>query len=1120
MKKNITILLLTIFSLPCYAQQYNARFEDLTSNLGVQNIYVSKFQQDKQGYLWIGTTANGLMKYDGYSATKYLYNPFNPNSLAQNQIYTFFIDKNDMFWVGTPEGLCKFDPHSEIFTRYDSTLVPRMPDLGNVSAIIQDDQGQLWIGNFEGKLWRFDMKKNEFISYTSKLLYNENKSPLEGFHESITGIYKDKNGWIWIANSSGLHSIEIQAGQKRGDDKISFAHFKNDPVNINSLSNAEFSNIYADKNGVVWIANGQGLINSYDPVTKKFTHFLPDSSTLKGISGWDSWMAEDTSGNLWITAYNGLYKLNRERTKFTPYSQNDHTAYGLKSGTVSAVVVDAGNNLFVSTANGIQSLNLNQKAFGLLQADTDKKNSLSNNKITSVLEDKSGYIWIGTFGGGVNKWDKKNGTIIQYQYKPGKSNGLASNYVHAILEDVDGSLWIGNSEFLSHLNTRTGIFENFNSNSRNLTNADAKNINALCKDAEGLIWMGTGNGIKSFDPTTRKFTHYFYEPGNPNGISDYTAIDILADSRGDIWVGTNSIAFNKFDKKTGLFTHFKNNALDTNSISSNIVNCLFEDSKGNMWIGTSGGGVCRYNYKTNTFHTPGRNRQLPWNSVFSIREDNNGNIWLGTNMGLSCYLPSLDEFVTYVEQDGLQSSYFATSAMRDKGSSFRGKDGILYFGGYNGLNYFDPAGIHPNDYIPPIVITQFKIFDKLQPGKNQDSVIILNYNQNFFSFEFAALNYTNSSKNKYAYQLKGFDPDWIFSGSRRYAGYTNLGPGEYVFRVRGSNNDGIWNENGISVKLIILPPWWRTWWAYAIYGLILITGIWAVDRYQKRRVILAEQEKAQKKELAQAKEIEKAYRDLKTTQSQLIHSEKMASLGELTAGIAHEIQNPLNFINNFSDVNEELLTEMKDELSKGKIEDALALANDAIENQKKINHHGRRADVIVKGMLQHSRSSSGQKEPTDINALADEYLRLSYHGLRAKDQLFNATLKTDFDASIGAVNIVSQDIGRVILNLINNAFYAVDEKKKSGTVNYEPTVSVTTHRDGDNVEVRVKDNGNGIPRKVLDKIFQPFFTTKPTGQGTGLGLSLSYDIVKAHGGELHVETKEGEGSVFSVTLPL
>jgi two-component system, NtrC family, sensor kinase len=276
----------------------------------------------------------------------------------------------------------------------------------------------------------------------------------------------------------------------------------------------------------------------------------------------------------------------------------------------------------------------------------------------------------------------------------------------------------------------------------------------------------------------------------------------------------------------------------------------------------------------------------------------------------------------------------------------------------------------------------------------------------------------------------------------------------------------------------------------------------------------------------QKEALEHALADLKSAQAQLIQSEKLASLGELTAGIAHEIQNPLNFVNNFSEVNTELIEEMKHEIEKGNFEEVKAIANDIKANELKISHHGKRADAIVKGMLHHSRSSSGVKEPTDINALADEYLRLSYHGLRAKDKSFNATLKTEFDESIKTINIIPQDIGRVILNLITNAFYAVAEKKKEQPEGYEPTVTVKTLSNSlspgraTEVRVSVKDNGNGIPKKVMDKIFQPFFTTKPTGQGTGLGLSLSYDIVKAHGGEFEIHTEEGKYTEFVFTLPI
>jgi len=309
----------------------------------------------------------------------------------------------------------------------------------------------------------------------------------------------------------------------------------------------------------------------------------------------------------------------------------------------------------------------------------------------------------------------------------------------------------------------------------------------------------------------------------------------------------------------------------------------------------------------------------------------------------------------------------------------------------------------------------------------------------------------------------------------------------------------------------------RTYAMLAGLGVFLSIGLVLYRnnrRKQKANLVLQQQKD----------KVEKTLQELKATQTQLIQSEKMASLGELTAGIAHEIQNPLNFVNNFSEVSNELIDEMNVELDKGDITEAKAIVADVKQNLEKINHHGKRADAIVKGMLQHSRSSSGIKEPTDINALCDEYLRLSYHGLRAKDKSFNATIKTDFDASLEKINIIPQDIGRVILNLLTNAFYAVNEKKKVSGEEYEPSVTITTLKKplsgGRGAEIRVSDNGNGIPQKVLDKIFQPFFTTKPTGQGTGLGLSLSYDIVtKGHGGELKVETKENEGTTFTIQIP-
>jgi signal transduction histidine kinase len=345
--------------------------------------------------------------------------------------------------------------------------------------------------------------------------------------------------------------------------------------------------------------------------------------------------------------------------------------------------------------------------------------------------------------------------------------------------------------------------------------------------------------------------------------------------------------------------------------------------------------------------------------------------------------------------------------------------------------------------------------------------------------------------------------------------------------VKGSNNNDVWNEQGASMRVIIHPPWWRTWWAYGFYGLCLLAGLFALDRYQRQRVLNRERERTKDRELAQAREIERAYHELQQTQAQLIQKEKMASLGELTAGIAHEIQNPLNFVNNFSEVSTELVTELAEEQQKTARDPELEaeLLSDLKQNLKKISQHGERASNIVKGMLEHSRTSTGEKQPTDLNALCEEYLRLAYQGLRrsgnpVKDQTFNAKLITDLDPTMGQVTVVPQDIGRVLLNLFNNAFYAVQKRQEEGQSGYQPTVTVSTKRVENGVEINISDNGSGIPDAIRNKIFQPFFTTKPTGQGTGLGLSLSYDIItKGHGGELRVETSIGNGTTFTIRLP-
>ena len=1120
MKSYKTRLFAIIFffcaGIKCISQIESLRFEHLGIEEGLSAESISAILQDTKGYIWFGTW-DGLNKYDGYTFTKYRFDPFDSNSLSSNFIYTIWEDKQGSIWLGTNDGLCKFDRYSEKFTRYKPDPKSKFAD-PNISAINEDRNGMMWVANFSDGPCRFDRQTGEFLPGNFDL-------------KGINSICKDKAGDLWIG-PGGLHQLVVQPAKPGHLPEVKIKHYRPVPANPDSLSDGNVSSVFADKEGILWIATNNG-VNSFDKKRNIFKRYQHDPKDIHSISSnmMDEWFgrnfAEDQEGNLWIATNGGINKLNRDRTAFTRYNHDSTAPHSLSSDLISSLFIDRSGILWAGTKRGkLNKAKLIQKPFGQSRNIPGNINSLSDNTVTAIWEDFSGIVWIGTDGGGLNRWDKKTNKFTYYKRDPGNAKTLRSDVVNAILEDRDGQLWISNGEFLSKLNKQTGEFIHYNSVEKKYNNSDPPQIFSITEDHDGVIWLGADYRVINFDKKTGKFPRYYYHnEADSTSICDHGATTIFADSRNNIWIGHGSKGTDRLNKRTGIITHYRHNPNDSASISSNVVNSFYEDTKGNLWLATQGGGLCHFNYQTGKFTTYTDKNGLSDNSVFSILEDNKNHLWLGTGNGISRFDLVTRKFTNYDEKDGLVGRVFAAGE-RDRTPHYKGKDGIFYFGGPNGFNFFHPDQIKADSTLAPVVITQFKLFDSLIKGANELKEIVLDYDENYFSFEFSSLSYANPEKNQYAYKLEGVDKDWVYSGSRHYTSYTNIGPGTYTFKVKATNSDGIWNNEGLSFTVIIQPPWWKTWWAYSVYGLLLIAVAIAIYRYQRQRVIRIEREKAQKKELEQAKEIEKAYHELKTTQQQLIQSEKMASLGELTAGIAHEIQNPLNFVNNFSEVSNELIDEMKTELENNNKEDAIAIAGDVKQNLEKILLHGKRADAIVKGMLQHSRSSSGIKEPTDINAIADEYLRLAYHGLRAKDKNFNATTQTDFDESIGRINIIPQDIGRVILNLITNAFYAVTEKKKTpqsaagGGVEYEPTVKVSTKKVGNKVLINVKDNGNGIPQKVLDKIFQPFFTTKPTGQGTGLGLSLSYDIIKAHGGEIKVETKEGDSTEFIISLPL
>jgi signal transduction histidine kinase len=600
-------------------------------------------------------------------------------------------------------------------------------------------------------------------------------------------------------------------------------------------------------------------------------------------------------------------------------------------------------------------------------------------------------------------------------------------------------------------------------------------------------------------------------------------------------------------------------------LSDFIALSLFKDSKNRFWVSTEKGlNLLDFKKGTNTIFQISNG--MPANGVYSILE-NKGRILAGTAKGLT----TIDEsektisgikesswrLQNYERSIGLPNLDFNANAAMITHS------GQFWWGITPGVAILDEAALPKGSAQKPVQVTGLDILGKpqyftepeiikgvdtiwnevkdtfylrnsfgetntdKQKGIKWDSLsstyipmdLSLPYDRNNLRFHFGSFLPQNAVDYRYRYILDGVDKNWSSITDLPYSeNYNNISPGYYSFRIAVRNGGGTWSEPSV-YRFRIRPPWWLSWWAELIYLFVFAAALRFWVRYRSRR-LLRENARLEQKVNQRTAELSQSLENLKQAQRQLVQSEKMASLGELTAGIAHEIQNPLNFVNNFSEVNTELLEDVNKTLDEGNISEAKEILHDVNSNMSKITFHGKRADAIVKGMLLHSRASNGQKVATDINALTDEYIRLSYHGLRAKDKSFNAKYSMNFDENIGKVMLVQQNIGRVLLNLFNNAFYSVTEKKKQIPEGFEPTVTVTTKRKNDSIEIRILDNGQGISQKVIDKIYQPFFTTKPAGQGTGLGLSLSYDIItKEHGGKIDVDTKENEFTEFIIELP-
>lgn len=829
------------------------RFERISGEKGLPGSSVNSILQDSRGFLWVGTD-DGLSRYDGYTFKVYRNDPENPYSLSYNDVTSIYEDASGTLWIGTEDGgLNRFDREMEQFGHYKHDPDnPHSLSHNSVSALYEDQSGTLWIGTYGGGLNQLDRKKERFVRYK-----NNPDDPHSLSHDLVWTVYEDQSGALWIGTKDGLNVFDREHQR--------FIRYKNDLTDPYSLCDNSVMAIYEDREDGFWIGTRGGLAK-FNRKTQQFLSYRHDPSDPYSLSN-DSVLSifEDQMGRLWIgTEGGGLNRFHQQTERFTHYKAGKNDPYGLPSNYISSIYEDRSGVFWVGSYGG-GLLKSHRKTVKFLHYRHDPYNpdSLSHNAVSSIYKDQTDGLWVGTFGGGLNKidWKWKTGIVTHYQHDPKNPHSLSHNSIWAICEDHLGDLWIGTEGGgLNKFDHKTEQFIHYRHDPSNPDSLSHDAVSAIYEDLSETLWIGTlGGGLNKFHRETEQFTRYGSDSANPYSLSEHAVSSIYEDRSGTLWVGTFGGGLNKFDRKTEQFTHYRNEPDVAESLSNNLVWSIYEDQSGILWVGT-GGGLNKFDRVAETFTHYRKKDGLPNEIIYGILEDTHGNLWISTNNGVARFDPRTAKIKTYHEGDGLQGNQFNPNAFHKSGR------GEMFFGGINGFNAFYPETIQDNPHVPPIVFTDFQIFNqsvrpgeqyvlpakkehaklvqKTRPSPLQRSIteitdLTLSYKERVFSFEFAALDFTIPEKNQYAYMMEGFDEDWIYSGTRRFAQYTDLPAGDYIFRVKGANNDGTWNEEGISLNITVTPPFWGTFWFRAfIIGLIVFGYIARVKRIKKHRKIL------------------------------------------------------------------------------------------------------------------------------------------------------------------------------------------------------------------------------------------------------------------------------------------
>ena len=1064
-----------------YSQFNTPVFENITIKDGLPENSVTCILQDYLGYLWLGTE-NGLARYDGYSMKIFQLEGDNRNHISERGIVTIYEDKNKTLWVGTiNSGLFKLDRTNESFKNYkfyydDSTNL----NSDQTHCVYEDSKGRFWIGTSEG-LKLFDRNKETFTRY-----------------------------YFWDGDFISHHT------PKPNHYNLCVNAITEDPVSGKLL-------IGTEKNGL-WFFN---------PQEKVFSKYkFSDNKNYDIETGFIQSFYKARDGKIWITSSSALSSLDPKSRTFKPHI-NVGNGYFTRVGFVWGSVVEDRDGLiwsgFFTGEEGVFCLNPATENIKRYNLFPEKPKKANYNKIYSIYEDRSGIIWIGTWGMGLMKLDKRKNKFQILRSDPNNfSNSLSHSVVYQVIYDPKGFLWFCTQISLDKYDIRTGTYKHYLKNEECIKRSLFYGI----QDKSGNLWLGTAScGLIRFDPIAESYRFFLNDPKESENLINKPIVPLIQDHLGFLWIGTEGFGLYKYDILNNKVTHYQNDPNDQTSLSNNVVREIYEDSFGTIWIGTNNGGLNKFERKTEKFSyiclnsiakiyedkqknfwvtdyytglnlfnrengtitaTYSLEDGLPSNFILGILEDDNNNLWLETQNGLSKFNTKTRTFRNYYKEDGLPEWLSIESICS------WGPGGEMYLNTSGGEIVFNPDSIKDDPITPQVVLSDVSLFNR--PGEKLDykgfiselKEITFPYDQNDLRFDFVGLHFSAPERNRYKYVLENFDDDWVNAGTQRNATYTNLSPGEYVFKVTSSNKDGVWNEAGTSINIIILPPWWKTWWAYVLYFVFLIS-IAALSS----RIYLNRQRLKQKLVLESE------------------HAEKLEEVARMKSNfftnISHEFRTPLTLILGPA-------KQLKDRITDNKSKEELDLIH---RSAKKLNR-------LVDELLDISKIESGEMKlktcPLNIVTVVKE-LALSFYSLAERKNIVFNIISDDEEI---IVYIDKDKFDKILSNVLSNAFKFTPEGGKvevriiAKPPSFPPLVKGELK--GGSVEISVRDTGIGIPKDQMEKIFNRFYQVDGSHtreqEGTGIGLALTKELMDLHKGKIEVESEESKGSKFTLIFPL